>query len=142
MARSQPAKKSMSACERNSSDERALAPHLLARRVVDGRAPAHLGEEIDRLRDEVGQRLGSCGIGRLAQLRRRRHAGALEALPEPLQPMGDAERVAAQLLEVVALDLERPLFGRALQAREDLQVLPDAVAGKDRRRNLDGELTS
>ena len=120
--------------------ERTLAPHFLARRFADRQRHAHLGEEVDRGGDELGERVVELRVGHLAQLRRRRHAGALEALPEPLQPVGDAERVATQLFEILALDLERPFFGRALQAREDLEVLPHAVAGKDRLRDLDGEL--
>ena len=121
--------------------ERALAPDVGARLVAGRERGAHLGDEIDRLHDRVGQRLRQLGIRLLAQLRRGGHARALEPLPEALEPVGDAERVAAQLLEILPLGIsQRPLFGRALQAREDLQVLPHAVAGEQRRRDLDREL--
>ena len=120
--------------------ERALAAHLVPRVGAHREGAAHLGQQLDRLRHQAGEELGKLGIRLLAQRRRRRHARALEALPDALEPMRHPERVAPQLLQIVAFDLERPLLGRALQAREDLQVLPDAVAGEHGGRDLDREL--
>jgi hypothetical protein len=100
----------------------------------------HLAHQLEAARHQLHQRVAERRVGQLARGRRRRDARALEAHLELLQPMRHAQRVAAQLVDVVAVDLQRSVLRRAAQPREDLQVLPHVVAGKERRRDLDREV--